>query len=419
MPCPASPRSVAAVAPHDARPCLAQRLSWPLYGCRLLLSGVFPREVDARAHPLVQRARMFGAEILPFGAQASGPQAAGVLAAATHVVAGRGVTGKVQEAAAANTAAWSALHAADDSPRVPVLAIVTFEWLQESLRRYRRMPEPLFALPGMALHAAPPSRCPAPPLLVPPPADPAAPAPSEAPDADGGEASSVGSGARAAPGAPASGEEDESDEDDLSISSVSSVSDSDEGKDDGGGAGPRAGSAQAEQATPKQKQQQQQQRLDTGANGAAAPGGNPSVRQQRAQGHAGGPFRPPAAAAGDGAGASATAPGEAYSSAAAAAPAAKQGPLSARQRLAAALAARRERLGAPGAEPPRRVCVLDQAQQTQHEAAVAAFRSAGWDAEGDGDEDGGEREDWEMGDDRAGEDDDFDDDGGGEGIDYD
>tara|TARA_Y100000780_G_scaffold197071_1_gene187464 strand:- start:247 stop:435 length:189 start_codon:yes stop_codon:yes gene_type:complete len=62
---------------------------------------------------------------------------------------------------------------------------------------------------------------------------------------------------------------------------------------------------------------------------------------------------------------------------------------------------------------------LDQAQQTQHEAAVAAFRSAGWDAEGDGDEDGGEREDWEMGDDRAGEDDDFDDDGGGEGIDYD
>ncbi|KAA0176926.1 hypothetical protein FNF27_01748 [Cafeteria roenbergensis] len=61
----------------------------------------------------------------------------------------------------------------------------------------------------------------------------------------------------------------------------------------------------------------------------------------------------------------------------------------------------------------------EMTEQTQHEAAVAAFRSAGWDAEGDGDEDGGEREDWEMGDDRAGEDDDFDDDGGGEGIDYD
>ncbi|KAA0147487.1 hypothetical protein FNF29_07333 [Cafeteria roenbergensis] len=73
----------------------------------------------------------------------------------------------------------------------------------------------------------------------------------------------------------------------------------------------------------------------------------------------------------------------------------------------------------PPPSPERLAQLFLMEAQTQHEAAVAAFRSAGWDAEGDGDEDGGEREDWEMGDDRAGEDDDFDDDGGGEGIDYD
>jgi len=179
----------------DARACLAARLAWTLSGTRLLLTGVFPHTDDPWRHAVVRRAARLGAVVLHGASPDEHP---------THIVAGRGVTERVHRAAAANRDAWKAgraraggegAAAAAEGSRVgcagvaagsavgsvpgpPAIAVVTVEWLRESLRRYRRMPESLFPLPGLEAHAATPYTSPVrpadAPFLSPPEAAPLA-----------------------------------------------------------------------------------------------------------------------------------------------------------------------------------------------------------------------------------------------------
>jgi hypothetical protein len=66
------------------------------------------------------------------------------------------VTAKVHQAASINKAGWAALPGGSADSR-PTVAIVSLDWLKESLARHRRMPEELFpADPTLHKHAGAP-----------------------------------------------------------------------------------------------------------------------------------------------------------------------------------------------------------------------------------------------------------------------
>jgi FCP1-like phosphatase family protein len=130
-------------APHDARVCLGSRITWPLAGTCLLLSGVFPRGAMVEREPMVVRARQMGATFVEDYSDRC-----------THVLSARGITEKVQQALDANVKSW---ERGETTLQSTVTAVVHVEWLQESIRRFRRMPEQLFPLASVPAHSVPPA----------------------------------------------------------------------------------------------------------------------------------------------------------------------------------------------------------------------------------------------------------------------